>query len=444
VYNTWLYPSCRVNVLQAVNPLLCSVLCLGCLGCLGAALPAQEKETLEQRVNKALRLSRPALLQHLRTADAGQLALLCLAAAHDSVSPTDKVFAAAIKRLSRTQLTHTYDLSIRLMLMTHLGNYPDRRSAVVRDAKRLMQNQSRSGGFSYTGDKGRWDLSNSQYAALGLRAAASLGVTIPKKRWQHLAEEVITAQDDEGGFTYSRARARAGPGMQGYASMTAAGIAVLQICAQYLESRMVAELELPRRIEHAWDWMADHKSDIGNRNTRNCLYFHYGLERACILSDVEEIDGKDWYRSGAEMLLRGQLRNGGWSSNDIGGRDVDKQAGNPVSTAFAILFLRRKFKKLPGPITLSGGIRISQLGLQATKDKVDEAVAAEVRRGLRVVPDLIKSLHSPVEVRRKAALHALIRITGEGFRYNPHLPPARNADALKRAELWWLKHRSGG
>jgi len=409
--------------------------------CLGAALPAQDEKPLEHRVNKALKLSRPALLKHLRSASNGQLALLCLAAAHDSVSPTNKVFAAAIKRLSKTQLTHTYDLAIRLMLMTHLGRYPDRRSAVIRDAKRLLQNQGRSGGFSYTGGKGRWDLSNSQYAALGMRAATNLGVRIPKTRWRRLAEDAISAQDDEGGFTYSRARAGSA---HGYSSMTVAGITVLQICGQHLDAATVADLELPRRIEHAWDWMAEHKGDIGDQNTRNCFYFHYGLERACILSDVGEIDGKDWYRSGAEMLLRVQLRAGGWFSNDIGGGQTDRKAGNPVSTAFAILFLRRKFKKLLGPITPGGGVRVSGLGRQATTDKIAEAVAAEVRRGRRVVPDLIKSLHSPIEVRRKAALHALIRITGQDFRYNPHLPPAKNADALKRAELWWLKHRGGG
>jgi hypothetical protein len=350
------------------------------------------------------------------------------------------VFAAAVKRLSKTQLTRTYDLSIRLMLMTRLGSYPDRRSAVTRDAKRLLQNQARSGGFSYTGGKGRWDLSNSQYAALGMRAAASLGVRIRKRCWRHLAEEVITAQGDNGGFTYSMARA----GSAGYSSMTVAGIAVLQICGQHLSSKTVADLELPRRIEHAWDWMADHKADIGHQNTRNCFYFHYGLERACILSDVKEIDGKDWYRSGAEMLLRLQLKAGGWFSNDIGGGRLSKETGNPVSTAFAILFLRRKFKKLSRPITPGGGVRVSGLGRQATGDRIDAAVAAEVQRGIRVVPDLIKSLHSPIEVRRKAALQALIRITGKDFRYNPHLPPERNSDALKRAALWWLKHRGDG
>lgn len=426
--------------MHAVNRFFCSLIPLLCLG--AAVLPAQDDEPLARRVNKALRRSRPALFKHLDTASAGQLALLCLAAAHDSVSPTDKVFAAAIKRLSKTQLTHTYDLSIRLMLLTYLGSYPDRRSAAIRDAKRLLQNQDRGGGFSYTGGKGRWDLSNSQYAALGMRAAANLGVKIPKRCWRRLVEQAIVAQDDEGGFTYSASRT--GAAGQGYPSMTVAGIAVLEICGQHLDRETVADLELPRRIEHAWDWLADNKGAIGNPGTRNSFYFHYGLERACILSDVAEIDGKDWYRFGAEMFLRLQLAGGGWFSNDIGGGRTGKGVGNPVSTAFAILFLRRKFRKLLGPITPGGGVRVSSLGSQATKDRVDKAVAAEVRRGKRAVPDLIKSLHSPIEVRRKAALHALIRITGQDFRYNPHLPPSKNADALKRAELWWLKNRGGG
>ncbi len=86
---------------------------------------------------------------------------------------------------------------------------------------------------------------------------------------------------------------------------------------------------------------------------------------------------------------------------------------------------------------------MAHLGPQATPERVQDAVAAEVRRGVRVVPDLIKSLHSSIQVRRKAALRALIRITGKDFGYNPHQPPANNADALKRLELWWLKNRRG-
>ncbi|MHC4919030.1 MAG: hypothetical protein ACYTKC_05500, partial [Planctomycetota bacterium] len=125
-----------------------------------------------------------------------------------------------------------------------------------------------------------------------------------------------------------------------------------------------------------------------------------------------------------------------------GGGAARAGAGNPVSTAFAILFLRRKFQKLLSPITPGGGIRVANLGQQATKKTIEDAIAAEVRRGVRVVPDLIKSLHSPIDVRRKAALRALIRITGKDFGYNPHQPPARNAEALKRIELWWLKNRN--
>ncbi|MHC4513195.1 MAG: prenyltransferase/squalene oxidase repeat-containing protein [Planctomycetota bacterium] len=410
--------------------------------CLGATwLPAQEKEPLEKRVNDALTLSRPALLQHLRAASGGQLALLCLAAAHDAVPTTNKVFAAAIKRLRKTKLTQTYDLSLRLMLMTNLRNYPERRSAAARDAKRLLMNQTQGGGFSYgLGKGGKWDLSNTQYAALGLRAAANLGFKIPMRCWKSLAAATITAQGDDGGFGYSTARAGR---VHSTASMTVAGIAVLQICGQHLPSKTVADLELPERIEHGWDWMAEHKSDIGDRATRNCFYFHYGLERACILSEVKEIDGKDWYRSGAEMFVRLQLRGGGWFSTvDTGGGAARAGAGNPVSTAFAILFLRRKFQKLLSPITPGGGIRVANLGQQATKKTIEDAIAAEVRRGVRVVPDLIKSLHSPIDVRRKAALRALIRITGKDFGYNPHQPPARNAEALKRIELWWLKNRN--
>ena len=91
--------------------------------------------------------------------------------------------------------------------------------------------------------------------------------------------------------------------------------------------------------------------------------------RGCI---VKDIDGKDWYRSGAEMFIKMQLRQGGWhSKSDMhGGGGGRMGKGSPVSTAFAILFLRRKFRKTLGPITPGGGARVAQLSALSDKSKL--------------------------------------------------------------------------
>ena len=73
----------------------------------------------------------------------------------------------------------------------------------------------------------------------------------------------------------------------------------------------------------------------------------YSIERVGALTAERFVAGHDWYREGAEILLRRQLPNGAWPSdvgevNAIGAPDV-------VSTSFALLFLRRA--TIPGVVT---------------------------------------------------------------------------------------------
>jgi hypothetical protein len=60
-------------------------------------------------------------------------------------------------------------------------------------------------------------------------------------------------------------------------------------------------------------------------------YFLWCLERVAVIYDLKLIEGKDWYRWGADALLAAQAQNGSWSD----GYDP------AIDTAFAILFLKR-------------------------------------------------------------------------------------------------------
>jgi len=225
--------------------------------------------------------------------------------------------------------------------------------------------------------------------------------------------------------------------------MTVAGVAVLQICAAELDEEARRSLRVEKRLRDAWKWMAEHKGVIGDRKVANCLYFHYGLERASILSDVVEVDGKDWYASGAEMLLRTQHRNGGWHGKSDMIRGKGEDGVDSVSTSFAVLFLRRKFKKSlkPGPVTIGGGIPVYLLPDNATKEQVRAAVQAAVSRGVDALPQVLRALRSESGIRRAAGARALIRIAGGDFGYNPHRSPEQNRQAVQQAELWYFKSR---
>lgn len=404
------------------------------------ALPLAAQDTLDADVRQALDAARPPLMAHLRavTNDArpGELALLLLAAIHDGVDPTDAVFDKAVQKLRKADPDETYDLALRLLVLEAMPTFPDREKLAKADTKELLQHRDRDGGFGYERGAHGWDLSNTQYGALGLRAGRALGVTIDRGVWTKLAKAIGDQQGEYGGFGYS---ARRRDEDDGYASMTAAGIAVLAICRQHLPG---VQTELDKRIARGWQWFARHVESIGDVNERWSFYFHYGLERAAILTDVVTVGNEEWYRRGARMFVRQQLPGGGWTSPTDGyqGSHLDKGRGDGVPTAFAILFLRRKFQKDVAAIT-PNIVRLVNIGPRSPDKDVDTCAEQLVERGKDAMPDVLQALRSDVEPQRRAAAKALGSIAGDVFGFDPALDATGNRDAVRRAELWYLKHR---
>ena len=397
-------------------------------------------ERLAADVRHALDAARPALLAHLREAEdpftrPGELALLALAAIHDGLEAGEPALDAALLRLAAAKPQETYDLALRLLVLEAWPAFPDRTELAAQDTKALLRHRDVRGGFGY-GRKGKgWDLSNSQYAALGLRAGAALGAQVSKRVWKKLADEVGDQQHEDGGWTYSQ-RTR---NTQAYASMTAAGIAVLAICRQPLDG---AQREIDERIERGWRWFAGNKDRIGAAQERWSFYFHYGLERAAILTDVVEVAGESWYANGARMFVRLQDPGGGWRSeaDAYSGRVLEGGRGDAVPTAFAVLFLRRKFRKDVGPTT-PHVVRLVNLGPHSQQRDVDACAAQLVARGKEALPDVLGALRSDVVPQRRAAATALRELAGEAFGYDPEQGVAANREAIKAAELWFLKNR---
>jgi hypothetical protein len=407
---------------------------------LTAFSPAAAQDTLDADVRHALDNARPALLGHLREVAGGsrhgELALVLLAAIHDGVDESDKVFAEAVRRLHKAHPDQTYDLALRLLVLEAMPSFPDREKIAAKDTKDLLGHRDRRGGFGYQEGANGWDLSNTQYGALGLRAGKALGADVDRAVWSQMAQEVGEQQDNYGGFGYGR-------GFRGdsdaYASMTAAGIAVLAICRQHLDK---PPKELDRRIERGWQWFARHADTIGSEKERWSFYFHYGLERAAILTDVVTVGADDWYRKGARMFVDRQLPGGGWKSVHDGyqGSSLDRGRGDGVPTAFAILFLRRKFQKDVGAVT-AHIVRLVNIGPRS-KDKDVELCAQQLaQQGKAVMPDVLQALRSDVEPQRRAAAAALSVIAGQSFGYDAAKDAAGNRGAVRAAELWYLRNR---
>ena len=199
-------------------------------------------------------------------------------------------------------------------------------------------------GFSYPGNA-RFanfaeDLSLTQYGALGLRVAEASGLEVDHEIWENLITYALSTGNDDGSFSYH-------PGGDHTGSMTAAGIAVLQIARAALQAqkrinpREVRQIQ--ERIEEGYEWLGEHmrmdrnpdsrsETDDKGHMTRWALYYLYGLERVGGLTGERTFGGRDWYEEAKEFLVRNQGGEGQWATRH----------GEPhPGTCFGVLVLKR-------------------------------------------------------------------------------------------------------
>ncbi len=188
------------------------------------------------------------------------------------------------------------------------------------------------------GEKGEaeGDNSNSQYAALGLRACHDAGIVLPPEV-AHRAIDAWEKSRRDNGWSYQYSKKRA------YGSMTAGALGSLVIFRFILNEAWMKDPEVQKGLQ----WMADNFtvkenpfSENGPKHAASTHYFLYGMERAGILYGTDRFGAHDWYAEGARWLLETQRPDGSWLTADAkGGQGV-------WDTCFAILFLRRATRPL--------------------------------------------------------------------------------------------------
>ncbi len=256
------------------------------------------------------------------------------------------------------------------------------------------------------------DLSNTQYAVLGLRAARHAGVETPDKIWNEIIDRTLTLQESIGPDSIETKRVARTPaagfryslGREICLSMTAAGISVLEISRQALAGKLrgprLAETE--RSIRAGVAWLDEHYTPEDNAGGSKSWHYYalYGVERVGTLLDIEKIGNRDWYVEGARWFLKSQSDDGSFGCAKPFGAGNYHAAQEETDTCFAILFLRRASR--PSVATSSSvwermaavdpteAIRFRASGSEDTYlwiDGVSEAFAAEhgATLGLRVV-----------------------------------------------------------
>ncbi|MEO6710647.1 MAG: hypothetical protein ABI054_06770, partial [Planctomycetota bacterium] len=255
------------------------------------------------------------------------------------ISRDDPTLRLMVSHVLDQPIDQTYDATCAILALS-AHDAIDNRRWIEELARKLIAWQLEAGDWSYPG--GVNDLSNTQYAALGLWVAARDGVPIETSVWTRLAAATLRYQNDLGGFDYSP---DAGKGDGGTGSMTAAGIATLAICETALRAQAASSEPLAKKLADArgrgFEWLARNFSVTTNPRAGAWLFYYlYGLERLGALSGVSKIGGHDWYDEGAAWLVGAQTARGSW------------QNGSDLSdTCFAVLFLKRATSGRHGPRT---------------------------------------------------------------------------------------------
>ena len=196
--------------------------------------------------------------------------------------------------------------------------------------------QRPKGGWRYDQGSSDDDLSSTQFALLGLRAASQAGYPFDRVApdvWKKAAEYVKSMQLGDGGFCYQRGEAYR-------ASMDACGVGSLLICKEQMELLGQAppawmDESIRKGLAHL-DQAFSPTENKGYLDGASHLYYYlYAVERVGDMTGRKEFAGLDWYLRGAELLLSHQDADGKW----IDGTGF--QPHDVLGTTFALLFLKR-------------------------------------------------------------------------------------------------------
>lgn len=312
----------------------------------GVVLPADEVELLlrERAVEAAIARG----IAHLRSMQCrdgswsghenhyrnGLTAMCLYTMLKSGVSRNDPAVRRGFAYLELQRPTRTYELALELMALAERRR-PQDREWMSDLTTRLVESTSQDGMWAYEGNRydrpHSGDLSNTQYGALGLRAAWKSGIRVPDETWLRLIRGVLRCRPEKAssagrGFTY---RANSGP-ERVTGSMTAAGLATLELARKALGERIPPELEeeVESALAQGTSWLARRFSVTENPGTDGHLHYYlYGLERAGAILDTTHFGAHDWYAEGSEVLLESQRTDGGF--------------GNLSRSCFGLLFLMR-------------------------------------------------------------------------------------------------------
>ena len=361
------------------------------------ALRAQEQSKIDQAIHRGIEYLKTAGSpghEHSKATHSDELILYTFVVA--GVPETNPKFKALLERVLTDEPHQTYKVALQAMALEEIDRvkYQNR---IAYCAQHLIDNQCTNGQWSYgsptpppkdiptavaseaskpklpTGVRdfgatekkekprvvrklaikkqrdggGSGDNSNTQYAALGLRACFEAGIMIPEETITLAVKWLVeSAHPIEGGDKVGANAVGTGPGEtpgkpqgwgykgagegEAYGSMTVGAVGALTIY-DYMTKK---DWKKDTIVKNGVAWIsANYDIDSNPKKGGAWLYYYlYGLERVGVLYDTKFFGNRDWYQEGASWLLSKQGGNGAWNAE--------------WDTCFAILFLKKATKPL--------------------------------------------------------------------------------------------------
>ena len=278
--------------------------------------------------------------------EGGVTALCTLALLHAGVDLDDPSLKKALDWLRDHRLQSTYSVGLQTQVFCRAG--PSKyRLLIDRNVKWLekiqITNGPRKGAWSYPGQAGGGDNSNSQFALLALHEAYRVGVVVRPQTWRLAKEYWEGCQNPDGSWGYWKGR-------PGTGSMTCAGIASMIIVNDKVyptDAKVVggrvhccnrSELE-DDHVRSAVGWLSRNfrvTANPGPYPKQWGLYYLYGLERVGRLTAQRFIGRHDWYREGADYLANDEIAGANYW------RGIGHAENNDlIATSLSLLFLSK-------------------------------------------------------------------------------------------------------
>lgn len=261
---------------------------------------------------------------------AGKNALALYTLLKTGVPKDDPVVLRAVQRLIDEEARGTYDAAAMIMALEAAGGFAHRTR--IEELAALLVSWQAGGDWGYPAGS---DLSNTQYAVLGLWSASRARVDIPERVWLEMLPALLTYRNEDGGYRYKGA---SGPST---GAMTAAALTVFGLADAMAPKKRpwngTVKRELAAARESGLAWLDKAYEVEHNPGTHEWhLYYLYSLERLGAILGIKHFQDRSWFDEGARWLLKHQGEDGAW---ELG----------LAPTCFSLLFLCRATQSRSGP-----------------------------------------------------------------------------------------------